>query len=95
MASTTDIVAKLWALCNVLRDDGVTYNEYVSQEVLQAGGAGPKEDHSKRRRKEQTTPLVRRGSHWATERQPPARAARTKVRNRPVSGPTSGWRVDR
>lgn len=31
MASTTDIVAKLWALCNVLRDDGVTYNEYVTE----------------------------------------------------------------
>lgn len=31
MASTTDIVAKLWGLCNVLRDDGVTYNEYVTE----------------------------------------------------------------
>ena len=31
MASTIDIVAKLWALCNVLRDDGVTYNEYVTE----------------------------------------------------------------
>ncbi len=31
MASTTDIVAKLWSLCHVLRDDGVTYNEYVTE----------------------------------------------------------------
>ena len=31
MATTPDIVAKLWALCNVLRDDGVTYNEYVTE----------------------------------------------------------------
>jgi type I restriction enzyme M protein len=31
MATTIDIVAKLWALCNVLRDDGVTYNEYVTE----------------------------------------------------------------
>jgi type I restriction enzyme M protein len=31
MATTTDIVAKLWALCNVLRDDGITYNEYVTE----------------------------------------------------------------
>lgn len=31
MTSTGDIVAKLWALCNVLRDDGVTYNEYVTE----------------------------------------------------------------
>lgn len=31
MATTTDIVAKLWGLCNVLRDDGVTYNEYVTE----------------------------------------------------------------
>ena len=30
-ATTTDIVAKLWGLCNVLRDDGVTYNEYVTE----------------------------------------------------------------
>ncbi len=29
--ATTDIVAKLWGLCNVLRDDGVTYNEYVTE----------------------------------------------------------------
>ncbi|TIM34157.1 MAG: SAM-dependent methyltransferase [Mesorhizobium sp.] len=31
MTATTDIVAKLWGLCNVLRDDGVTYNEYVTE----------------------------------------------------------------
>lgn len=31
MTTTTDIVAKLWGLCNVLRDDGVTYNEYVTE----------------------------------------------------------------
>ena len=31
MASTIDIVAKLWSLCHVLRDDGVTYNEYVTE----------------------------------------------------------------
>jgi type I restriction enzyme M protein len=31
MTSTTDIVGKLWGLCNVLRDDGVTYNEYVTE----------------------------------------------------------------
>jgi hypothetical protein len=28
---TRDIVAKLWSLCHILRDDGVTYNEYVSE----------------------------------------------------------------
>ena len=28
---TQDIVAKLWNLCNVLKDDGVTYNEYVTE----------------------------------------------------------------
>jgi type I restriction enzyme M protein len=28
---TTEIVAKLWSLCHVLRDDGVTYNEYVTE----------------------------------------------------------------
>lgn len=31
MTTTIDIVAKLWGLCNVLRDDGVTYNEYVTE----------------------------------------------------------------
>ncbi|MFZ1387498.1 MAG: N-6 DNA methylase [Thiolinea sp.] len=29
--STVDIVAKLWNLCNVLRDDGVTYHQYVTE----------------------------------------------------------------
>lgn len=29
--STQDIVAKLWGLCNVLRDDGVTYTDYVKE----------------------------------------------------------------
>lgn len=28
---TTDIVAKLWNLCNVLRDDGITYQQYVTE----------------------------------------------------------------
>lgn len=28
---TTDIVGKLWNLCNLLRDDGVTYHQYVSE----------------------------------------------------------------
>src|SRR6267142_4216402 len=31
MTKTGDIVAKLWSLCNVLRDDGITYNEYVTE----------------------------------------------------------------
>lgn len=29
--STNDIVAKLWNLCNVLKDDGVTYHQYVTE----------------------------------------------------------------
>jgi type I restriction enzyme M protein len=31
MTATADIVAKLWNLCHVLRDDGVTYSEYVTE----------------------------------------------------------------
>ena len=31
MSATQDIVAKLWKLCDVLRDDGVTYSEYVTE----------------------------------------------------------------
>lgn len=29
--STQDIVGKLWNLCNVLKDDGVTYQQYVTE----------------------------------------------------------------
>lgn len=29
--NTHDIVAKLWNLCNVLKDDGVTYHQYVTE----------------------------------------------------------------
>ena len=28
---TQDIVQKLWSLCNVLRDDGITYHQYVTE----------------------------------------------------------------
>jgi type I restriction enzyme M protein len=28
---TRDIVGKLWNLCHILRDDGITYNEYVTE----------------------------------------------------------------
>lgn len=31
MTTTTDIVQKLWNLCNDLRDDGVTYHQYVTE----------------------------------------------------------------
>ena len=31
MSTTQDIVARLWNLCNVLRDDGVTYHQYVTE----------------------------------------------------------------
>jgi type I restriction enzyme M protein len=31
MTLTHDIVQKLWNLCNVLRDDGVTYHQYVTE----------------------------------------------------------------
>lgn len=26
-----EIVAKLWRLCDVLRDDGITYHQYVTE----------------------------------------------------------------
>ena len=29
--ATRDIVQKLWSLCNVLRDDGITYKAYVTE----------------------------------------------------------------
>lgn len=31
MSTTQDIVAKLWGLCHVLRDDGITYHQYVTE----------------------------------------------------------------
>lgn len=31
MTNTQDIVAKLWNLCHVLRDDGITYHQYVTE----------------------------------------------------------------
>jgi type I restriction enzyme M protein len=31
MPSTSDIVARLWSLCHTLRDDGVTYQAYVTE----------------------------------------------------------------
>lgn len=30
-STTRDIVAKLWSLCHVLRDDGIGFNEYVTE----------------------------------------------------------------
>ncbi len=29
--TTTDIVAKLWNLCNILKDDGVAYHQYATE----------------------------------------------------------------
>ena len=29
--NTTDIVAKLWSMCHILRDDGITYQDYVTE----------------------------------------------------------------
>ena len=31
MPTTQDIVQKLWSLCDVLRDDGITYQDYVTE----------------------------------------------------------------
>lgn len=31
MSSTAAIVSKVWSLCNVLRDDGVAYGDYLEQ----------------------------------------------------------------
>jgi type I restriction enzyme M protein len=31
MPSVQDIVAKVWSLCDILRDDGITYHQYVNE----------------------------------------------------------------
>ena len=32
--TNNDIVAKLWSLCDILRDDGINYSDYVTELVL-------------------------------------------------------------
>ena len=34
MPTTHDIVQKLWSLCHTLRDDGITYHQYVTELTL-------------------------------------------------------------
>lgn len=34
MESTAAAAKRLWALCNVLRDDGITYHQYISELTL-------------------------------------------------------------
>ena len=34
MQVTADVTRRLWALCNVLRDDGITYHEYITELTL-------------------------------------------------------------
>jgi hypothetical protein len=34
MTQTSDIVAKLWNLCHVLRDGGISYHQYVTELTL-------------------------------------------------------------
>jgi type I restriction enzyme M protein len=29
--TTSNIVQRLWGLCNILRDDGITYQDYVTE----------------------------------------------------------------
>ena len=29
--SGSEIVSKLWSLCNILRDDGITFHQYVNE----------------------------------------------------------------
>ena len=31
MTATQDIVAEVWKLCDILRDDGITYHQYVNE----------------------------------------------------------------
>ncbi len=31
--TTSETVSKLWNLCNVLRDDGITYHQYVTDVI--------------------------------------------------------------
>lgn len=39
-----EIVSKLWNLCNILRDDGITYHQYVTEltYILFKNGKGDK-----------------------------------------------------
>jgi len=52
MTATTDIVAKLWNLCHVLRDGGISYHQYVTELTLLLFLKMAKEtDHEHRKRR--------------------------------------------
>jgi len=64
---TRDIVAKLWSLCDILKDDGVTYHEYVTELTYLLFLKMAKETNTER--------AIPRHSRWdALKGQPPALA---------------------
>lgn len=36
MSTNVNLVQRLWGLCNILRDDGITYQDYVTESHLPA-----------------------------------------------------------
>src|SRR5215213_1216286 len=40
MSNPTQLVSKLWNYCSVLRDDGLSYGDYVEQLTYQGGEKG-------------------------------------------------------
>lgn len=62
MTQNADIVAKLWSLCHILRDDGITYHQYVTELTLllflkMAKEQGVEDDKDKK-------PRIPKGLRW-------------------------------
>jgi hypothetical protein len=41
MTTPTALVSKLWNYCSILRDDGLSYGDYVEQLTVGSGGPAP------------------------------------------------------
>ena len=73
--STQEIVQKLWNLCNVLRDDGITYHQYVTEltyllflKMMEETGKEEKipEEYCFKSKEDLDKGLVKLDKYWST-----------------------------
>ena len=62
--TTQEIVAKLWNLCNVLRDDGITYHQYVTELTYILFLKMAKEDGDQNKKGESIEKLIPEEYRW-------------------------------
>ncbi|MDQ3364052.1 MAG: type I restriction-modification system subunit M [Myxococcota bacterium] len=62
MTQTSDIVAKLWNLCHVLRDGGISYHQYVTELTLLLFLKMAKETNKESTK--EGTPRIPKGCRW-------------------------------